>query len=273
MGVLRLTADAVADSSGSSVLAAVARGRRLISEGADIVEICCEPSNLELPAANTPMAAKRVAEVVSALSDEVRVAVACGSLAPASAAVAAGATLIVDHSPYLPLPSATNGCGSLASLAAEAGVGWVAVHAVTTALAAEPAEETHSVQVVLESLMARAEAAQAAGVREIYLDPGIGTGRGITEDLDLLGGLSQLSALGYPLVIGVADGRLIQELHDAADTQQSVEPQPSDEHLEGSLVVAVWAMLAGAAILRAQHMAATVQAARIVGTKQPLGMP
>lgn len=315
MGVLRLAPERFADNGRSLTRAAVAGGRRMISEGADIVEIVCTP-HAGPPQAERQAArqferqAAQVASVVQALAGEARVALATASPRLAAAATAAGATLICDHS-MLPAAAAGGAPEALVGVAAEAGAGWVAVHRATPVPATggepgwsqsgrsrsggrrpggnEPGEGSsgggQAVAGALASLEAQAGRASAAGLSEIYLDPGIGCGRPPEEDLDLLGGLERLAALGRPLVVGTGDGRLIDELHAAADTRHVPVPdttgkrdteQDADrnaDRLEGALVVAVWAMLAGAAVLRTHHVAATVQAARTVGARGPVGTP
>jgi len=271
MGVLRLTPDAFADNGRSLTRAAVTRGRRMISEGADIVEIACTPPPVESPPA------EQVVNVVGALSGDARVALATGSPALAAAATAAGATLICDHS-MLPGAAGAAAREELLGVAAEAGAGWVAVY--TAAPVPSTGGESgagRAVAEALESLEAQADRVSAAGMSEVYLDPDIGCGRSHDEDLDLLGGLPRLAGLGRPLVVGTGDGSLIDELHAAADTRRLPVPDAAGDgnadRLEGALTVAVWAMLAGAAVLRTQHVAATVQAARTVGARGPVGTP
>ena len=317
MGVLRVAPDAFADGDRSSDRAAVARGRGMISEGADIIEVACVSVDAGCPAVDPATEERTILGVVEALATDVRVAVATRSAAVAAAAVAAGATLVTD--------AATAPAGdSLLAVAATAGAGWVATHAAD---APSPARNTRvpgngsggrrHVSEMIEALSARVEQASAAGVAEIYVDPGIGTGRAANHDLDLLGGLYRLAELGRPLVMGTGDGRLIDVLHAAADAGAplgvdpeaaadralraadagaplGVDPEaaagraagagrdgsaiggrsePASDRLEGALVVAVWAMLAGAAIIRTHHVAATADAARIVGAKPPVGTP
>ena len=294
MGVLRLTPGVFADSGRSLERAAVTCGRRMISEGADIVEICCTPCHPGRPATtgvrnDWDVQAQQVANVVEALAGDVRVALATGSPELTAAAVAAGATLICDRSMVRSTDAGRapelatvdeSAREALIGVAAETGAGWVAVQLPDPA--ASPAGEANGphpgdspiVTETLAALQAQADRVSAAGVREIHLDPGIGCGRPAAEDLDVLGGLERLVALGRPLVVGTGDGRLIDELHAAADAPRL--PAPGDcrtDRLEGALVVAVWAMLAGAAVLRTHHVAATVQAARTVGAKQPVGTP
>ena len=250
---------------------------------------------------------------------DVRIAVRTTSPTVAAAAVGAGATLIIDVSTA---PARAGDRGSPAALAAEAGVGWVAVHNHLahqdrgTVGDGDPPEARRSLAEATESLRVRVEAAEAAGVEESYIDPGIGTGRPVSHDLELLGGLEMLAALDRPLVVGTGDGHLIDTLHAAADRAclppllsvdgsvcegaaaegSSSAPLTVDgssfngastdgalaaarrlgggaDRLEGELVVAVWAMLAGAAIVRTDHVAAAIEAARVVGAREPAGAP
>ena len=310
MGVLQIAPDAPAAGGPPAARAAVARGRMLISEGADIIEVACAPAAAGRPPAHPVMAARQVRAVVATLMSDVRIAVRTGSPDVAAAAVGAGATIITDVS-KAPVPAA--GPGSLAALAADAGVGWVAVHdRATPARGAagngDPADPGGLLDEAVEMLRARIEAAAAAGIEEIYVDPGIGSGRPVEDDLELLRGLGRLAALDRPLVVGTGDGRLIDVLHAAADATPPVSPAPGgtnsdgaapdavsgkaardevsaqadpsgathdphDDRLEGALAVAVWAMLAGAAVVRTHHVAATAEAARTAGAKAPVGAP
>lgn len=281
MGVLQVAPDAPAAGGPPAGRAAVARGRTMISEGADIIEVVCAPAASGRPPAHPVMEARQVRAVVSTLMSDVRIAVRTGSATVAAAAVGAGATLITD---LTTAPVTAAGEDSLAALAAEAGAGWVAVAGPGTRPGGGGRSGSRPLVADLAgALRARAEAADAAGVKEIYIDPGIGSGRPLEDDLELLGGLEQLAALDRPLVAGTGDGRLIDALHAAADTATSPAraldgtnsggAAPDDDRLEGALAAAVWAMLAGAAIVRTHHVAATTEAARTVGAKAPAGAP
>ena len=309
MGVLRVVPDAFADGDRSLHRAAVARGRAMIAAGADIVEVVCAPADPGRRALDAAAEARTVAAVVEALAGDVRVAVAPRAAADAAAALAAGATLVAGP--------ATAPDGDPLPAVAAAGAGWVAVHDAGGPARAPNARtpgngsgDGHSPGGMIEALSAAVARASAAGVEEIYVDPGIGGGRAVDDDLDVLAGLDRLSALGRPLVVGTGDGRLIDVLHAAADARAAAAPandahaaagpdavaHADDSHaavdsnaggeaevagrsdaeagrLEGALAVAVWAMLAGAAVVRTHHVAATVEAARIVGARSPVGAP
>ena len=260
MGVLNVAPDVLANGGGRADRAAlVARGRRLIAAGADIVEVSDISHRRGAPPLDRATETERVVAVVEALAGDVRVSVDTRSTAVAVAAVAAGATLVNDVY-AAPAP----GQDSLYAVAADAGVGWVAVHDPRRDASADVVAE------VVEALGDRVEQAAGAGVEEIYVDPGIGLGPRSGDDLELLGNLERLGALGRPMVVGTGHGRFIDELHAAAD-RVSAGPEDSEHRLEGSLAVAVWAMLSGASVVRTHHVAATVEAARTVGTKPPVG--
>ena len=126
--------------------------------------------------------------MVEALAAEgARVSIDTRKPAVARAAVAAGATLLNDV-------GAANG-----AVAAELGVGWAAMH-----MQGEPATMQDDpryddvVAEVLADLVARADAAVAAGVPEVWIDPGIGFGKTLAHNLALLAHLDALVATGYP---------------------------------------------------------------------------
>jgi dihydropteroate synthase len=188
---------------------------------------------------------RRVVPVIEALAGSVRVSVDTRSRAVAEAAVAAGATLVNDVS------------ASLWPVAAEAGAGWVAMH-----MRGEPAtmqRAPHYDDVVPEVaafLRERAAEARAAGVQEVWVDPGIGFGKTLDHNLALLRSLDGLVADGTPVVVGTSRKRSLGQLTGDA---------PVDDRLEASVATAVWAVDQGAAMVRVHDVAATVQALRLLG--------
>jgi len=109
---------------------------------------------------------------------------------------------------------------------------------------------------VFDWLRARRDAAIAAGVapENVLLDPGIGFGKGVAENLALLNALPLFHALGCPLVLGVSRKRTIGALSNEA---------PPHKRLGGSLAFAVKAMDAGVQLLRVHDVPETVQAIHV----------
>jgi dihydropteroate synthase len=118
---------------------------------------------------------------------------------------------------------------------------------------------------VRDYLAERAEAARAAGVREVWIDPGIGFGKTVDHNLALLAGLPSLAATGWPVVVGTSRKSFLGRLLAESDRRHPEDgPVPVDDRLEGSVATAVWAMAHGAAMVRAHDVRPTVQAAKVV---------
>jgi len=162
----------------------------------------------------------------------------------AEAAIEAGATLVNDVS------------ASLFDVAAAAGVGWVAMHMQGSPRTMQLDPRYDDVVVEVRDFLAeRAERALAAGVTEVWIDPGIGFGKTADHNLSLLRHLDHLVDTGHPVLVGASRKSFVGRLTGGA---------PEHDRLEGSLAVAVWAARAGARMIRAHDVEATVQAMRIV---------
>jgi dihydropteroate synthase len=115
---------------------------------------------------------------------------------------------------------------------------------------------------VRDFLVTRAEAGRAAGVKEVWIDPGIGFGKTTAHNLTLLARLHELVATGYPVVVGTSRKRFLGQLLAASDGRSG--EVPVDDRAEGSLATATWAMANGARMVRVHDVAMTVDAARVV---------
>ncbi len=251
MGILNVTPDSFSDGGRwFEPDRAIARGLELIEEGADIVDVGGESTR---PGAGTVPAdeeLRRVLPVVEALSSHVRVSIDTVKESVAEAAVAAGATLVNDVS------------ASLWAVAARCGVGWVAMHRQGTPTTMQDDPRYDDVVAEVRDLLAdRAGRAAAAGVREIWIDPGIGFGKTLDHNLELLAGLDALVATGYPVLVGTSRKGFLGVLGAGPDGV----PVPVDQRLPGSLATATYALHRGAGMVRVHDVAATVQAALLVG--------
>jgi len=205
----------------------------------------------------------RVIPVIAALAGAVRISVDTVKPAVAVAAVEAGATLLNDISASLWEVAAGAGAGA----GAGGPVGWVAMHMQGTPRTMQAAP--HYADVVSEVhrfVLDRAQVAMAAGVAEVWVDPGIGFGKTLEHNVSLLHHLPELvsaaSAIGCAgVAVGTSRKRFLGVL--AAPGQD--EPAGLEERAEGSLATAVVAMTAGATLVRVHDVAATVQAARLYG--------
>jgi dihydropteroate synthase len=251
MGVLNVTPDSFYDGGRYfDRAAAIEHGRALVAEGADIVDVGGESSRPGAEPVGRDEELRRVLPVVAALAPEVRVSIDTMKPEVAMAAVEEGATLVNDVA-----------C-CLADVAAATGAGLVVMHMRGTPkdMQRDPRYDD-VVREVFDSLTRAATAAHAAGVGELYVDPGIGFGKTAEHNLALLQAVPELVALGEPVLIGTSRKSFLGRLLAPA----GAPPLPPEERFEASLATAIWAMAAGAAIVRVHDVKATAQAARLVG--------
>ena len=255
MGVLNVTPDSFYD--GGRYLdheAAVAHGRRLIAEGADVVDVGGESTRPGAAPVDEHEELRRVLPVVEALADEVRVSIDTRKEKVAHRAIAAGASLLNDVS------------ARLAHVAASTGAGYVLMH-----MQGEPAtmqSGPHYRDVVAEVadfLVRGAAEARAVGVEEVWADPGIGFGKTLEHNLDLLAALPELVALGTPVLVGTSRKSFLGRFSPTAGKL----PLPTEERLAGSIATATWCMEAGAAMVRVHDVRETVAARRLLYEEVP----
>ena len=245
MGVLNVTPDSFSDGGlWFDHQAAVAHGLELFAEGADVVDVGGESTRPGAAPVDEAEERRRVVPVVAALAPHGRVSVDTRKASVARAAVEAGATLVNDVS------------ASLWDVAAEAGAGFVAMHMRGTpqTMQADPRYDDVVVE-VRDFLVDRAGRARAAGVEEVWIDPGIGFGKTLEHNLLLLRHLGALVGTGYPVLVGTSRKAFLRRILG--------EERPT-RVLEGSLAAAVLSMASGAAMVRVHDVAATVAAARVV---------
>jgi len=254
MGVVNVTPDSFSD--GGRFLdqeAALAHARRLIAEGVEMLDVGGESTR---PGAE-PVAAEeeiaRVEPLIRAIRAESAIPISVDTMKPkvARAAVAAGASMWNDVTALRHAPD------SLAA-AAELGCEVVLMHmqGEPRTMQDEPRYDD-VVAEVAEFLLARAEAAMAAGVarERIWLDPGVGFGKHmLRHNLPLLAGLDRIVALGFPVLLGVSRKRFISALDGDA---------PADQRLGGSIAAALAGVAQNVAAVRVHDVRETVQALRV----------
>ncbi len=276
MGVVNVTPDSFSDGGlFFEPGAAVAHGLQLAAEGADILDVGGESTR---PGATPVSAADELRRVLPVIEE-----LAAGL--QGAAAVERGAPTPAVSRPLISIDTAK---ASVARAALDAGAGFVND---VTALRGDPEmagvladsraecclmhmrgdprtmqREPHYDNVVNDVkafLAERLQFAVGAGIAEnrIVLDPGIGFGKTVAHNLELLGGLHALATLGRPLLVGTSRksflGRILAELDGAS------EPTPPAERLPGTLATCVLAYERGARILRV-HEVAAVRAALAV---------
>ncbi len=250
MGVLNVTPDSFSDGGRwMAPEAAVRHGLQMVADGAEIIDVGGEstrPGSRPVPEEEE---LRRILPVVERLAGQApEISVDTRKEAVARAAVAAGATIINDVS------------ATLWRVAAETGAGWVAMH-----MPGDPESmQQHAhyrdvVGQVVDHLVARAEAARAAGVARIWIDPGIGFGKTARHNLLLLRHLDVLVGTGWPVLVGTSRKTFLGRLAPSPDGTPAA---PSDR-LEGTVATTTWAMVRGADVVRVHDVAPTVHAARL----------
>ncbi|HEV2104641.1 MAG TPA: dihydropteroate synthase [Candidatus Eisenbacteria bacterium] len=252
MGVLNVTPDSFSDGGRHfAPEAAIARGRELLAEGADLLDVGAESTRPGAPPVADAEQLRRLEPVLAALAalPGAVLSVDTRSAAVAARALALGARVVNDVS-ALADPG-------MAGVAAAHAAGVVLMHMRGTPATMQ--RETGYADVtgeVAAFLRARVAAARAAGIAEeaIALDPGIGFGKSAAGSVELLARTGELAALGRPLVVGASRKSFLGRLTGDA---------PAHDRLEASLAAAAIAAFAGARIVRVHDVAASVRALRV----------
>jgi dihydropteroate synthase len=252
MGIVNVTPDSFSDGGQYlDVERAVAHGLELAAQGAEILDIGGEstrPGAAPVPEAEEM---SRVVPVIEKLAARTAVTLSVDTVKPAvaRAAVAAGASIVNDV-------AANRTDDALWRCVAEAGAGYICMHMQGTPRTMQAAPHYADVVAEVRAFFAeRLEHLAAAGVRhdQVAFDPGIGFGKTLEHNLQLLGALGNLTTTGRPLVLGVSRKSFIGQICAAEVSRR----------LPGSLACAALAVAAGVPILRVHDVAETVQAVRV----------
>ena len=238
MGVVNVTPDSFSD--GGLFLepgAAVAQGRSLVAEGAEILDVGGESTRPGAEAVEAEEELARVQPVVAGLAGAgAAVSIDTSKAEVAGAALDAGAEIVNDV-------TALGADPEIAALCAERGAGLILMHMQGNprTMQADPVYDD-VVDDVKAFLAERLERALAAGVEEerVWLDPGIGFGKTLDHNLELLRRLGELAELGRPLVVGTSRKSFIAKIDGSA----------VGERIGGTIASSVLAWRAGAEVLR-----------------------
>jgi dihydropteroate synthase len=203
MAVLNITPDSFSDGGEHfDENEAVAHGFSLALAGADVLDIGGESTRPGAQEVNEAEEIRRVAPVIRALADRVRIPISIDTYkaSVAKAAIDAGARIINDI-------SAGRFDPDILGVAAEADVPLILMHMKGQPRTMQQNPEYADVVAEVRDFLAEAAArAEAAGVRpeKIVLDPGIGFGKTFDHNLILINRLRALTALGYPILVGAS---------------------------------------------------------------------
>ncbi len=251
MGIVNVTPDSFSDGGlHADTQAAIDHGRRLVDEGADLVDVGGESSRPGADAVDTSEELGRVVPVVERLAaDGVVVSVDTTKPLVARAALEAGAEIVNDIT-GLADPAMVELCRQY-----EAGVVIMHMQGTPRTMQNDPRYDD-VVDEVAGFLADRAEQAIAAGIdpARICIDPGIGFGKTTEHNLELLAGTARFADLGYPVMIGASRKRFLEALLGRTE--------PSDRDAGTAGIAAVVATL-GAAVFRTHNVPDVRDAARV----------
>ncbi len=259
MGIVNVTPDSFSD--GGLFLEpdrAIEHARALVADGADLLDVGGESTRPGARAVTAEEELDRVVPVLEGLArsgsgrvGRVPISIDTSKAAVAAAALDAGAEIVNDVTALRLDPE-------LAGLCAERGCGVVLMHMKGTprTMQENPAY-TDVVDEVKGFLAERIEFAVAEGIAEerIWVDPGIGFGKTVGHNLELLRRLGELRALDRPLVVGTSRKSFIGRL-----TGREV-----GDRLGGTIASSVLALAEGADVLRVHDVAELRQAVRVAG--------
>jgi dihydropteroate synthase len=252
MGVVNVTPDSFSDGGDHATAeAAIAHGLSLFEAGADTLDVGGESTRPGALPIDPAVETQRVVPVIRALvAHGIPVSIDTRNATTMSAALDDGATMINDVSALSHDPRAL-------AVAAAAGVPVVLMHALgdPRTMQANPTYDCAPLD-VFDALAARVATCVAAGIprERLIVDPGIGFGKTVGHNLELIAMLGVLHGLGCAILLGASRKSFIGRLSRG---------EPAKERLPGSLAVALHGVAEGIAWLRVHDVAETAQALRI----------
>jgi dihydropteroate synthase len=254
MGVLNVTPDSFYDRGKFfDQKKAVKHALDMERAGADIIDVGGESTRPGASDVSVDEELRRVEPVIRAISKKVKAAVSVDTRKAkvADAALKAGASIVNDVSALRDDPC-------MAGVVAKHRAGIILMHmkGKPRDMQAGP-RYTDTVKDITRSLKGSIALAKRAGVKDdkIIIDPGIGFGKTVEHNLDILRGLRRFKKLGYPLCVGASRKSFIGKILGSEDPE---------DRLAGSLAAAAIAAANGANIIRAHDVALTRQALDIV---------
>jgi dihydropteroate synthase len=250
MGVVNVTPDSFSD--GGLFLdadAAVEHGLRLVDEGADILDVGGESTRPGAEPVSEEEERERVLPVVERLARDAgaRLSIDTTKLAVARAALDAGATLVNDVSAFRFDPG-------MAALVAETGAGCCLMHMLgePRTMQEDPRYDdvVSDVKAFLEERLAFA-VSEGIDEERVWLDPGIGFGKTVEHNLELLRRLDEIVAIGRPVVVGTSRKSFLGKLVGGRDEHQ---------RLPGTIATNVLALERGASVFRVHDVAQNADA-------------
>jgi dihydropteroate synthase len=256
MGIVNVTSDSFSDGGAFLDPArAVEHGLGMVEQGAEVLDVGGESTRPGAVPVSEAEELERVLPVIQRLARESKVPISADTTKArvAEAALAAGATIVNDVSAGRFEPR-------ILDVTARARAGFVVMHMLGTPREMQQDPRYDDVVTeVTEFLRARCRVALEAGIQRerLWVDPGIGFGKLLEHNLELLRHLNELRSLGLPIVLGVSRKSFIAAIEHEAGFERSAP----DARLGGSLAALTIGVQNGAEILRVHDVRESRQAA------------
>ncbi|HLD33771.1 MAG TPA: dihydropteroate synthase [Candidatus Nanoarchaeia archaeon] len=250
MGVLNVTPDSFSDGGVFfDVRTALEHAKRMVAEGADIIDVGGESTRPGAEPVSVDEELRRVVPVVKELLNCVQVPISIDTMKPevADACLKLGVHMLNDVTGLRD--------DRMVEVAARHNVPVIIMHM----LGDPQTMQTHPdykdvVKEVKQYLKKQADRAQAAGINQIIIDPGIGFGKTVEHNVQLIKHIAEFKKLGYPVLMGVSRKSFIGKILGTDDPAQ---------RLEGTLAAVTACVLNGADILRVHDVKECVRAVKI----------
>ncbi|MEM0466898.1 MAG: dihydropteroate synthase [Candidatus Thermoplasmatota archaeon] len=250
MGIINVTPDSFYHATRTqSIEEAVAYAQKMIQEGADIIDVGAESTRPGSDPISVDEELSRIIPVVKRLVEECSVPISVDTYKPkvAESCLKVGAHIIND------ITGLTN--SDMRKVVAQYDVPVVLMHMQGTPknMQQNPVY-TDVVAEIKLFFMKQIEKAQSSGIQKIILDPGIGFGKTVTHNLNILKRLQEFQDLGFPILVGPSRKSFIG----------TITGLPVEQRLEGTIAAVVIACMHGAHIVRVHDIAACKHAVQIV---------
>ena len=255
MGILNVTPDSFSDGGKyDSTERAVNRAHEMEQEGADVIDVGGESTRPGAKTVTEKEEISRVLPVIKKLVRKIKIPISIDTYKPvvAKAALDEGASIIND------ITALRYGGKTMAQAAARHGAAVILMHMLGTPRTMQRSPRYDDVIADISGfLKERIVFAEASGIKrgQIFIDPGIGFGKTVEHNLEILKRLKEFKGLGAPIVIGLSRKYFIG---------QTLGGIAAQERLAGSLAGNFWAAFNGANILRVHDVKENVQALKIL---------
>ena len=256
-GVVNVTPDSFSDGGKFfDPKAAVARAEEMAGQGAEVIDVGGESTRPNAEPVSEAEELRRVVPVIEELAGRLKIAISVDTMKPAVAlaALAAGASIVNDVGANREDPA-------MWRVVAETGAGYVAMHMQGTpqTMQAKPVygDVAAEVRKFFQDRLKRL-AEQGVAAEQVALDVGIGFGKTVEHNLELLGELESFTNLARPMLLGISRKSFLGKVY--GDT--------GAERLSGALAGTALARLAGVQMFRTHDVAETVQALRMTEAVQ-----